>query len=88
MVKPGFVRVDIVTSLNTPRDGQLTVGESYIQFVSGKRRAPYVKPMALGKLLRRVAYTNNNTPRTFSHLLKLLGPRPTLKTHNRGCQFP
>lgn len=72
----GLVKVDLIANLGVPRGGVTTFGSSYTEFVAGKRRSPYVNPTVLGKLLRKVAYPVNNKKRSFSYLLKCLGPKP------------
>lgn len=72
----GLVKVDLIANLGVPQGGVTSFGSSYTEFVAGKRRSPYVNPTVLGKLLRKVAYPVNNKKRSFSYLLKCLGPKP------------
>lgn len=73
--EPGCVRVTLTGVPEIPRPGTGYVTESYVVNVCGKRRAPFLESRTTGALLRKLAYTNNGQPRTFSQLLECLGPK-------------
>jgi hypothetical protein len=74
--KPGYANVTLSAVLYEPRAGRTELSQSFIVNVCGKRRARRVEPRAAGALLRKIAYKSNAVGRSFSHILKCLGPKP------------
>jgi len=82
---PGHVRVTLTALLNEPRAGRSEISQSFTVNVCGKRRARRVEPRTAGALLRQIAYSSNKMERSFSHILKCLGPNPN---HNFAWRAP
>lgn len=79
--KPGTVSVVLTALPRVPRGGLGEFSVKYTKDVSTWRRARRLDPRQTGKLLRTIAYSNNKMSRNFSHILKLLGPKPA---HNHA----
>lgn len=75
--RPGEVKVSVIVNLRTPINGKTQIKSSYIQRVTRKNRAEYLKPTVFGKIMREIAYPTNDKRRTLSHLIKLVGPKPS-----------
>lgn len=74
--KPGYAKVTLSAVLYEPRAGRTELSQSFTVNVCGKRKPRRVEPRAAGALLRKIAYKSNGTERSFSHILKCLGPNP------------